>query len=354
MNSDKSFKTIPIDELKKQFHIKNKQYYYYHMKLNFGNSDKLEKDIYISKIDVSDKLLRYNTCFRIKKELLEIFKDLCDHSHPSEYISVDDRKKLEFLRFGYNLLFKYYSDSDRKRYEDVKFTEYVHGTTSIEGNTYTLRETDLTLNEGLTVSGKEKREFFEIENYSRLKKEIETMRSIKITLNLIKRIHKIIMQNIDDDSAGSLRKIDVGIRGASITPVSSLLVEDEMNKLINWYDENKSKTHPIELITIFHQKFEEIHPFIDGNGRVGRELIRLILKKNGYPTIFIDKTNREGYLKALDKGNKGNHKILCDFFLNNLFNYHKDLIIKAKDDLNLEELNNYCASCPNKEKCQID
>ena len=58
--------------------------------------------------------------------------------------------------------------------------------------------------------------------------------------------------------------------------------------------------HPIELATQFHQKFEEIHPFIDGNGRVGRELLRLILKINGYPTIFIDKKSQKHKVITLE------------------------------------------------------
>ncbi len=255
---------------------------------------------------------------------------------------------MELLRLSYIAL-KHYNESDRKRYEDAHFTQYVHGTTSIEGNTYTLRETDLTLNEGVTIGGKPKREFYEIENYGTLKRYLDTLKKIDIDTDFIKKIHSFILANIDDDSAGQLRKIDVGIRGTMFEPPPAIFVEENMAGLITWYKKNLKKMHPVELAAIFHQKFEEIHPFKDGNGRVGREIVRLSLRENGYPTIFIDMKKRENYLKSLDAGNTGDYEPICNFVVNNLLDVHYKLLENAQNDL--KSIKGMCKKCAVKTEC---
>jgi len=87
-----------------------------------------------------------------------------------------------------------------------------------------------------------------------------------------------------------------------------------MQKLLNKYNEQVNKNiHPIEIASFFHQKFEEIHPFADGNGRVGREIINFMLSKNGFPQIYIKEKQRSEYLTALQKGNEENYVALLEF-----------------------------------------
>ena len=112
--------------------------------------------------------------------------------------------------------------------------------------------------------------------------------------------------------------------------------------------------HPIECAILFHQKFEEIHPFKDGNGRVGRELLRIILSKNGYPSIFIDKSTREEYLKSLDEGNQKKHQRLINFITNNLFEVHKTLMnrFSKKEEQTLKNAESFCKDCNVKQECK--
>ena len=238
---------------------------------------------------------------------------------------------------------------DINRYEKEVYTKYVYGTTSIEGNTYSLQETNLTLNEGLTISGKEKREFYEIENYNQLKKYIDNLNSISFDLKLVKKIHSIIMDNIDDEHKGIFRKIDVGIIGTEFEPIPHEFIEDELNKLFDWFKDNTFKIHPIELASIFHQKFEEIHPFNDGNGRVGRELLRLMLMTNNYPTIYIDNKYREEYLKSIQEGNNNNYRPICRVIFKNLIDVHKVLIKSAKEKFDIAKI---CEKCEMKKICE--
>jgi Fic family protein len=147
------------------------------------------------------------------------------------------------------------------------------------------------------------------------------------------KLHEFILRNIDDNSAGDFRRINVGIRGTEFVPIPAILVEDEIDKLFYWYDHNKNKMYFIELLAKFHQKFEEIHPFSDGNGRVGRELVRLILKQHGFPSIFIGPKNREEYLESLDKSNRENYKPIIHFFIKYLLNMNEKLVNNAKVEI---------------------
>lgn len=340
---------ISIEELNKNLvikTIKGKEYYYL-KQIRFSiQTPKFKKTfskgIYVCPKETSEKNLKYKFCLSRRKINIEINKFLTDTTKKYlkwEYLKDSEIKFLENLRFGYIILLKEYDEPELTRYEEAAYTKYVYGTTNIEGNTYTLRETELTLNEGLTVGGKEKREFYEIENYGKLKKYLEPIKTIEINEKIIKTIHKIIMENIDDNSAGCFRKINVGIRGTEFEPIPGLFIEEEIEKLIKWYKKNEYKIHPVELSGIFHQKFEEIHPFKDGNGRVGRELLRIILKKNGFPTIFIGPDEREKYLKSLDSSNNGDYIHICKFIVNNLLKVHKNLIEKTKIEIqtNTEE-----------------
>lgn len=306
---------------------KGKKYYYVKLNLPF-----LKKEIYLGSSNLSENELYEIYKLKSLTETLYYFLKIEKENKHSKYVSDDEFMSLELLRLSYHNFLKTYDKTDLQKYEENVYTNYVYGTTTIEGNTYTLRETDMTLNENLTVSGKDAREFNEIQNYSKLKQYLGNS-TPKITLDLIKTIHKIIFSNIDDNSAGSFRKVDVGIRGTKFTPTPPPLIEQELENLIEWLHSNENKIYPIELIAVFHQKFEEIHPFIDGNGRVGRELVRILLKKYNFPSLFIGPSNREEYLKCLDKGNDDEGKSMTKFFISNSISAHEKLIIECKNEI---------------------
>ncbi|MBI5884807.1 Fic family protein, partial [archaeon] len=70
---------------------------------------------------------------------------------------------------------------------------------------------------------------------------------------------------------------------------------------IDWLEKNTGKIHPVELASEFHARFEEIHPFNDGNGRAGREIINTMLMLNGYPRAIINLENRQSYIALLER-----------------------------------------------------
>jgi Fic family protein/DNA-binding XRE family transcriptional regulator len=190
--------------------------------------------------------------------------------------------------------------------------EYTFESNRIEGNTMTLRETDLVINEGLTISGKSMREHLEAINHQ------EAIAYIKELMNkntsLIERevlsIHNLILRGIHPEDAGRYRKVQVMIKGSAHMPPQPFLVAKEMEDYFIWYETNKKKLHPIVLAAEMHERLVTIHPFIDGNGRTSRLVMNLILLQNGYVIANIkgDYETRMSYYQALETAQTQNNK----------------------------------------------
>lgn len=191
--------------------------------------------------------------------------------------------------------------------------EWTYNSNSIEGNTLNLRETQLILEEGITVGGKSLREHFEVVNHEKaidylysLVNPSYTLRSIDI-LNL----HSYILKNIEDEYAGRLRNGGVRIVGANFTPPSAKKVPDFIDELILFVNENQLGVNDLVLATLFHHRLVWIHPFFDGNGRTVRLAMNLLLMRKGFPPAIILKNDRKKYYDALNQANNGNYYKLC-------------------------------------------
>jgi Fic family protein len=201
---------------------------------------------------------------------------------------------------------------DSYRISQALELEYTFESNRIEGNTMTLRETDLVINEGLTISGKSMREHLEAINHQ------EAIAYIKELMNkntsLIERevlsIHNLILRGIHPEDAGRYRKVQVMIKGSAHMPPQPFLVAKEMEDYFIWYETNKKKLHPIVLAAEMHERLVTIHPFIDGNGRTSRLVMNLILLQNGYVIANIkgDYETRMSYYQALETAQTQNNK----------------------------------------------
>lgn len=188
-----------------------------------------------------------------------------------------------------------------KKYFDVELT---YNSNAIEGNTLTMTETKVILEDGLTIGkGKSLKEHLEVINHKEAIDYIDDIvsKDLDISERVIKDLHYIILKGINNKNAGEYRTTNVLISGSSHRPVEHFLVKERMSELVNWYNENKDNMHPIELAAKFHFKYVYIHPFIDGNGRSARLLMNLILMRNGYPITVVRAEDREEYMKALEK-----------------------------------------------------
>lgn len=180
--------------------------------------------------------------------------------------------------------------------------EWTYNTNAIEGNTLTLLETKVVL-EGITIGGKTLREHLEVINHKDAILYVEDIVRNNESLSewQIKSIHRLILKGIEDDYAGRYRDQKVIIAGAKHIPPEPILIKEQMENLIKWYEGEGATIHPVEKAALLHINFAGIHPFIDGNGRTSRLLLNLELMKNGYPAIVIRNENRLAYYIALDK-----------------------------------------------------
>ncbi len=205
---------------------------------------------------------------------------------------------LERLKIDYRLLKDFFPQGFESFRED-EFIRYAQGSTSVEGNSLTLKEAALVLTKGATVAGKSIDEVREVEN---MKKAALTSQKIKkINERAIRKIHMAIMAGFENKKPGQYRREPMFITGSKVKPVKAEDVENEMKKLLEWKEKNEKTLHPLELASAFHARFEEIHPFLDGNGRTGREILNWLLQKEGWPIAIINLQNRESYIVLLER-----------------------------------------------------
>lgn len=182
--------------------------------------------------------------------------------------------------------------------------EYTYNSNAIEGNTLTLRETDLVLR-GLTVDQKPLKDHMEAVGHKEAFDYVRELVQQKtpLTERTIRMIHYLVLADKREDR-GVYRRVPVRILGARHEPVQPYLIQPKMEQLLEAY--TASGEHIIPRLARFHLEFEAIHPFIDGNGRTGRLLVNLELMKAGYPPIDIKFTDRMAYYKAFDEYHEKN------------------------------------------------
>ena len=171
-----------------------------------------------------------------------------------------------------------------KKLREYFNTAYTHESNKIEGNTLTLQETHLVINEGITIGGKSVQEHLEAINHKAAIQLIEDLATSRADLNAhtLKQLHQLVLKGIDDQNAGRYRSVEVRISGSEHTPPPAHQLTDMMEDYFDFYHQQKDELHPVILAAEMHERLVSIHPFIDGNGRTSRLVMNLILLSNGY------------------------------------------------------------------------
>lgn len=183
---------------------------------------------------------------------------------------------------------------------------------AIEGNTLSLAETQMVLEYGVTVDGHPLREFLEATNHAEASNASTKLANNPITGDTVLVLHRLMMDKIDD-RAGESRSVQVYIRGASFTPPSARDVPLYLEQWVRWLTSDDALLYePVTRAAIAHHDFETIHPFTDGNGRVGRLLLNLMLMQAGYPPALVLREWRTRYIQALQSAHAGEHVLLID------------------------------------------
>lgn len=191
------------------------------------------------------------------------------------------------------------TEGEAARLTEEFTVEYTYNSNAIEGNTLTLRETDMVLR-GLTINQKPLKDHMEAVGH---KEAFDFVRELvqnqaPLSERVIQQIHYLVLADKRDDR-GVYRRVPVRIMGAQHEPVQPYLIQPGMEQLLESY--GTSTEHIVTKLARFHIEFESIHPFIDGNGRTGRLLVNLELMKAGFPPIDIKFTDRLAYYNAFDE-----------------------------------------------------
>jgi fido (protein-threonine AMPylation protein) len=293
---------------------KKKSGVYFYIVENIRKNSGWEKvRIYIGK-DLNDKELSY----LIKSKRHEMIKKSDEVKKASDHllglVSPEQEKKISQIRDSYQKNKSKLSGSVYENYYENFVTDFTYDTNAIEGSTVTLQETSLILFDRIVPEGRSVREINEVQNH---KDAFDYMLAYKggMNKNFVLKLHKLLMHNILWKYAGKFRDVQVYVRGAGFMPPKPEDVEKKFKQLMLWYRSNKRKYHPVVVVAYFHHVFESVHPFRDGNGRVGRLLLNFILRKNGLPMVNIKYRERGKYYEALEKGNNGNLKPMTDLII---------------------------------------
>ncbi len=287
--------------------ISGKKYNYLKVSARHGSKVRTRTVAYIGKGSLTKDMLENALSTHRKKaeivksglleELKMEAKNLTENFLPKEQLARIGAIKKSFI--------KKLKEMDRKTKEDMLndfLILYAYNTNAIEGNTLTLRDTELLLNKGITPQGKNLREINDHLNAKEAFKSVLT-KNLSINHENIIKLHSILMKNIDERT-GAYRTQNVRVFGAAFDTSPAKYVKADMDLVLKWYRKNKTRMHPLILAAAFHHKFERVHPFYDGNGRTGRLLLNLILWQSKYPPLIIPNAQRKRYYAALSSADK--------------------------------------------------
>jgi Fic family protein len=183
-------------------------------------------------------------------------------------------------------------------------TAYTYESNRIEGNTLSLQETHLVVNEGITVGGKTLQEHLEAISHQEAIRYIEELihQNQIFSQTILLQIHRLVLVGIDPKNAGTYRKVQVRISDSKHLPPDALIVPELVEEYFDFYQKNKRKMHPVLLAAEMHERLVSIQPFVDGNGRTARLVMNLILLQHGYTIVNIkgNPKNRFKYYNALE------------------------------------------------------
>jgi fido (protein-threonine AMPylation protein) len=197
----------------------------------------------------------------------------------------------------YQLFLSSLDENTRKNILSQWEKRYIYNTNSIEGNTMSEEQVAEFLKAGIKPPEVSDREIHETNNLRRAIHFLEIKRAEEISLELMKEIHFQVQSEIRED-AGYL-KASYNFVKPNFPTTPPQYVKNRLEALVQWYKANKDRFHPLVLASIVHMQFELIHPFSDGNGRVGRLIANHILRQRGYLPFTIPVKTKEEYYRAI-------------------------------------------------------
>lgn len=288
---------------------------YYYLRISKRKGNKIiSKDIAYLGSDVQFakkavmKISKYKNEIRKSYRKINLFFETEHYSNKVKEMKLkkdlflgEDLIDIEACRLHYIDHYEKFDNKTKKDFIEEFATHFAYNTTSIEGNTITLEEAHKLLAEGKTPKDRSLKEIYDIQNTEGVfNKLLESKKGLSNSLMI--EVHKGLVENIDKRKG--YRITDNRVFKSHFDSTPGAYVKADMGLLLKWYSENKKKLHPLVLVSLFHHKFEKIHPFADGNGRTGRMIANYILIRNGYPPMIVYRKDRTEYLDALGSADK--------------------------------------------------
>jgi fido (protein-threonine AMPylation protein) len=311
--------------------IGKKNYYSLRMSMREG-SRVITKDICNLGSDIS-KLKIEHLEKKYSKEIRKSYKTIKKFLETNHYIEKAKKQKakedkyfnkkqilsINSVLLHYNSKFLKLNNLTKREILENFAINFAVNSNSIEGNTITLKEAYNLIREDITPKNRTLREVNELTNTKNVMEFLGNKHQ-DITSELTETIHDMLLKNIDNRKG--FRTHDIKILGQPFKPSPARYIKSDIKMLLEWYNHNKNNIHPLALVTLFHHKFESIHPFSDGNGRTGRILINYILSIHKYPPFIISRKLRKEYLKLMNQSDR----IISKNLLNDDLKGYKPLI----------------------------
>lgn len=278
--------------------IKNKPYFYLSEQIRINSKNK-KIQVYLGKIIPNNLSKFYAELSKKEKDLIGENLDhifLFDKIFDKEQIGRIEDLKTDFKYSTLTL-----SDFNKKRLWTRYAVQFIFESNAIEGSKLSQNEVSSIVQNKYIRQSIEHREIKEVRNSIKVFELIKE-KKFKLNQHSIINLHKMLVKDLDIKTG--YKKVDIIVNNKPTVPVGQ--VRSEMAKLLNWLKScKKSKKHPLLVASEFHQRFEHIHPFEDGNGRIGRLLFNYILLQNGYPPVLFLYQNRKLYFSALNQADEG-------------------------------------------------
>lgn len=267
---------------------------------------------HLRKLWLSEKVVQLVQYYPEAREALMAAEPRLEYLSSSEVLNKINLDKEIVMRLAYidKLRKKWQKKKPKnslqwKKMQDYFAIEYTHESNKIEGNTLTLKETEMIVNHGLTIGGKTMIEHLEAINHAHAISFIKDLVADKSFLNsrTLSEIHSLVLKSIDRQNAGLYRTVPVRISGSTHLPPQPFLLNKMMEDYFIHYVNHLNHLHPVIIAAEMHERLVTIHPFIDGNGRTARLVMNLILLQNGFTIANLkgDNTSRMAYYDSLEK-----------------------------------------------------
>ena len=218
------------------------------------------------------------------------------------------------------------SDETLKSLREYYRVRLTYTSNALEGNSLTESETKVIIEDGLTIEGKPLRDVYEAVGHAQAYDYLyDLSHQVPLSEEIICHLHQLFYQQIEPLKAGKYRQVPVFISGSqyAVAPVAE--IGKRMAQLLQWYNNNEGKLHPVVLAAELHKRFVFIHPFVDGNGRMARLLMNLSLMRNDYNIAIIPAITRSEYISSLEKAHT-DEQVFVDFITDRVIMTQMDIL----------------------------